>query len=726
MNKNISYKIFFFGILVILQFIIVSFPLSNALHFEFSATNSIFVFFFSALYVVKYFKQNSITEFLKSNYLFLLLILIIPFIIGILSTLFLSECPFGEGILFYLVIAVPNLLFGITFGIYISLYYKSIKATAILLVIILLLLISPLIEIYFNPGFKFYNLIFGYFPGTIYDENISIDSRLLLFRLLNILLFSSSLFLYRYIRNLKNEKRYLITFCLVVFTLNIPIKGLLGFSITKSVLNNHFSSVKSSEHFNIYYEGSKNNFDTLYLPLLHEYYYSEIKKELGIKEEIKIDSYIFNNDNEKGKFIGSVNADIAKPWQKQIYITKQSIDRTLKHELVHAISYSIGNSFLKLPYHLNPALLEGLATAIENDFAGVPIHYAAYQIIKTDPITIEDLFSGFSFFGNYSSISYVVSGSFLKFILEKYGNEKLIMLYKSGAFQEVYKKEITQLGKEYLEYLDNLGYGYDKNYSLLYFGGQTIFKKICPRFAAKEFERGIILIQNKDFNSASGIFKKLYDKTNNYSYLNYYINSLVYNDRIKEAHKYFLSQEKYLLGSRFQFNYWLRNAELYGLEGKLDSAFKNLNKLIENAPSISYLTYANTVLYLLKESPDVFNKYYFGKSDEKIKLLIDIKETKIPADVVIEIIDLADNRKKYSEEIENIIQNIDLKDEYLGYAFLKASKYFFNIGEINKAEFYSAGSQRSNKNSFFNYEIEGNNKMILAINEKIKLNRKID
>ena len=621
-----------------------------------------------------------VIQFLKSNYLVLLLLIALPFLFGVLSTIFLSECPFGEGIFFFLVIAVPNLLFGITFGIYISLFYKSYKATLILLVITLLLLISPLIEIYFNPGFKFYNLIFGYFPGTIYDENISIDTRLLLFRFLNVVLFSIALFLYKYIRDFRNAKIYLIIFCLVIFVFNIPIKGVLGFSITKNVLNNHFSSMRQTAHFNIYYESNENDFERLYLPLLHEYYYSEIRNVLGIKEEIKIDSYIFNNDIEKGEFIGSVNADIAKPWQKQIYITKHSIDRTLKHELVHAISYSLSNSFLKLPYHFNPALLEGLAMAIENDFAGVPIHYAAYQIIKTYPIKIEDLFSGFSFFGNYSSISYVVSGSFLKFIFEKYGNVKLIMLYKNGAFQDIYKKNISQLSEEYIKYLDNLGYGYDKNYSLLYFGGQTIFKKICPRFAAKEFERGIILFQNKDYDSASDIFRKLYRRTNNYSYLNYYINSLVYNKRIVEAHKYFISQEKYFIGSRYEYNYWLRNAELYGLESKVDSAISNLNKLIENSPNINYSTYANTLKYILEKTPNSFSNYYFGKSKEKIELLRSIQYGDIPVEVAIEIIDLAGGRKEYSNIIEDNIKNIDINSSLLGYAFLKTSKYFFNIG----------------------------------------------
>jgi len=674
------------------------------------------------MYVLKYFKLSSIPEFLKSHYLFLLLILFLPFIIGVLSTIFLSECPFGEGLYFYLVIAVPNILFGITFGFYISLYFRTIKAAGILLVITLFLLLSPVIEIYFNPGLKFYNLIIGYFPGTIYDENISIDWRLLLFRLINIVLFLSALFLFKYIRKYKTGKIYLITFCLIAFAVNIPVKGILGFSVTKSVLNNHFSSVMHTEHFNIYYEGSENDFDTLYLPLIHEYYYSVIKKELGIKEEIKIDSYIFNSNFEKGEYIGSVNADIAKPWQKQIYITKQSIERTLKHELVHSISYSIGNSFLKLPYDFNPALLEGLATSIENDFVGVPVHYAAYQIIKSYPIKIDELFSGFSFFGNYSSISYIVSGSFLKYILEKYGNEKLIMLYKSGAFQKIYKKDISQLGKEYLDYLDNLGYGFDKNYSLLYFGGQTIFKKICPRFAAKEFERGILLFQSKDYSSASGIFRTLYDKTNSYIYLNYYINSLVYNEKIKDAHKYFLSQEKYFLGSRFQYNYWLKNAELYGLEGKLDSAFSNLNQLIENSPSISYTSYANTLHYLLENKPDSFNKFYFGKSDDKLKIVANIQSKNIPAEVIIEIINYADNKNEYSDIIEMMIKNGDFNNVYVGYTLMIASKYFFNIGEINKAELYSQESQRLNHIPIFKYEIEENNKLILAIKEK--LNRK--
>jgi len=682
------------------------------------------IFLFSAIFVIKNYKQNYVYDFLKLNYLFLLLIVFIPLLIGTISTIFLSECPFGEGVYFYLVIAVPNLLFGITFGFYISLYYKNIKAVSILVAITFFLLLSPIIEIYFNPGLMFYNLIIGYFPGTIYDENISIDLKLVLFRVLNIVLFLSALYLLKFIRNYKNGKRYLIAFCLIAFFVNIPIKELLGFSVTKNVLNNHFNYVKHTEHFNIYYEGNKNDFDTLYLPKLHEYYYSEINKELGIKEEIKIDSYIFNNDFEKGEYIGSVNADISKPWQKQIYITKQSIDKTLKHELVHAISFSIGNSILKLPYQLNPALLEGLATAIENDFIGMPVHYAAYQIVKSYPIKIEELFSGFSFFSNYSTISYAVSGSFLRFILEKYGNEKLIRLYKSGAFKEIYKKELSQLGKEYLKYLDDLGYGYDKNYSLLYFGGQTIFKKICPRYAAKEFEKGLFLFQSKKFSSSSDIFRKLYERTNNYNHLNYYVNSLVYSGLIEKGHKYFLSQGKYFLGSRYQFNYLIRNAELYGLDGKIDSACSNLNQLKENSPSVNYTAYANTIYYLLKNDPDSFNKFYFGKNDSKIKLITNIQEEEIPAEVIIELIDYANNKIEYSNIIENVIAKADLKSEYMGFAFMKASKYYFNIGEINKAEIYSIESQRLNKVSIFNYEIEENSKLISAIKEKS--NRKIE
>ena len=81
-----------------------------------------------------------------------------------------------------------------------------------------------------------------------------------------------------------------------------------------------------------------------------------------------------------------------------------------------------------------------------DDFDNMDIDYVAAFAKKNGygfPVT--ELFSGFDFFGRASSISYVYSGAFVKFLLEKIGSEKLKMIYGNLDFENVYGKDLSSL-----------------------------------------------------------------------------------------------------------------------------------------------------------------------------------------------------------------------------------------------------------------------------------------
>ena len=88
-------------------------------------------------------------------------------------------------------------------------------------------------------------------------------------------------------------------------------------------------------------------------------------KSLKVKPSKKINVYLFNNRKQKKEIFGAGNADVAKPWQYAVYISADSWERTLKHELVHIFTAEFGVGIFRVSAGFNPALIEGIAEAIE-------------------------------------------------------------------------------------------------------------------------------------------------------------------------------------------------------------------------------------------------------------------------------------------------------------------------------------------------------------------------
>ena len=154
--------------------------------------------------------------------------------------------------------------------------------------------------------------------------------------------------------------------------------------------------------------------------------------------------YLFDNRIQKKELFGAGNADVAKPWQNAIYISADSWDRTLKHELVHVFSAEFGTGLFKLASGFNPALIEGIAEAIEGTSDEISIKDFTYLAFSNNhKIDIESLFSGLNFFKSNSSLAYTFSGAFIKFLINKYGIEKVKLFYGNGDFRSVFKSDLN-------------------------------------------------------------------------------------------------------------------------------------------------------------------------------------------------------------------------------------------------------------------------------------------
>ena len=98
----------------------------------------------------------------------------------------------------------------------------------------------------------------------------------------------------------------------------------------------------------------------------------------------------------------------------------------LNTKLAHCFTAGFGTGIFKLAAGFNPALIEGVAEAADGIYDENSIHYLASLAYKNDyRVNLNSMLSSFSFFGSVSSLSYIYSGSFIKYLTNEYGIEKV-------------------------------------------------------------------------------------------------------------------------------------------------------------------------------------------------------------------------------------------------------------------------------------------------------------
>jgi len=682
-------QVVFFVLIGIINIFLSQLPLTNTVHYEFSAANAILLFLFGGILSIKLHNKYELDIGIVYDKLKLglLLLIAIPFIIGSISTIFFSTCPFSRGILFYIVITIPSLLFGFITGSFINVIVWRLRYLIFIITFIIILFI-PLIEFYFNPQIYFYNPIFGYYPGTIYDEDLSVNSTLLLYRSFNILFFGLLGF-YSYLPKLKKKINRIqaLLLLLVITSLFFLFKPVLSYSTDFNKMKNKLGKVLYTDHFNIYYSEKIDSGNSIeLLGLKHEYYYEQVKNALTLSTKNRITSFVFLNSNQKRELFGAGNADVAKPWLRQIYLNYPSYNLSLKHELVHILAGEFGTTPFLVSDNLSTALLEGLAMAIENDYDGNSVHYmakTAYQAGYKFPVT--QLFNGFNFFSQYSSISYIYAGSFIKYLIETYGIEPVKSLYSDQNFEKYIGKSIAELESDYLKFLDSYKIDFNKDKARLYFGGQPIFQKYCARTTAHETKTAWKLFNDKKYEEAKELFDKVYGYSGAYSPLHGLVNSKTKLNKTLEAEFILVNEINKFQRSSGYFNLELILGDIFIRNNKINEARNLYDSLLTQNPHIEFTNQVMIRKRLMDDNIDSLKKYINGDTKERHDLLKRINEKEILSYTVSTIINYA-NKTSYKEIVNSFYGKISTNEIYSIDAINKLAEISIEIGEYDTAK----------------------------------------
>ncbi len=636
----------------------------------------------------------------------------LPVIILSTNTILFSNCSVCDGVNFYPVLTLPAIILGIYVGFLRNKYQLTFIRVIIPLLFFLFFAAESVYELYSYPQMKFYNHIIGYFPGTIYDELITIDSKLLLHQFLTIL---TVLLSYMVVRKRTNKNISLIL-TISLFFLLFLMKPLLGLTSTLDSTKDSLGGELKTEHTTIIYDSTITKNEIEYIASLHEFYLDVLCDKLNISVPQGIISIIYRDSEQKKELFGASNADVAKPWFKQIYITESSVENTLKHELAHILMGRYGNPPLYLGANFDPFLIEGFASALEDNFEDYSVDYPAKLAYDNDFKFDADNLSSFNFFGQNSSISYSYAGSFAKFIMSKYDAERVLEIYSSGRLENVgaSSEDIVDSYKNYLTKLPDLEF---KDLSQYYFGYAPTYKKSCLRSTARKIYYGKIEFRNKRIKSALKYFTEAFEESKSFSALIGIIRCLNEQKKYDSAINKLVDNRFYFKNSRWEIPSLYFLAQEYYLSKKYDDAlfyFDSLNNytLPDNyeVSSKIFIESINDSVNLWGDDSLTIYRYLLNKvkREKNALFLIPLMNYDVNNDSLLKDI------------ITNFAQNISHFKNISQYLLLNLSRKITKIGMYDEAYKMLSFAIENNKDYFRENVFREERRKVLWLKKQLK------
>lgn len=412
--------------------------------------------------------------------------LLIGWALPLLVYAFFTNCLSFNGTAYWLFGPFPSMFLGWAIGRLADHFQLKSRKISIMAVLLSIAILPVLVEFFIFPQLYFFNHIWGYWPGPIYDEFVPFDSRLIIFRgitfLWVLILWAIPHF---FEENVYRWITILAILCIMFSYLHISNWGLIA---TEDRLQAELGALYETEHFKIFYSAGSVDYKTLEeWESRHEEHLIEISNVLDIDHRRyhshKIHSYVYQDVTQKKKLTGAGQTSYVPVWinQDQMHIARDHLERVLKHELTHIVAKHFGNWF---GASTSIGLVEGLAVAVDPDrYRSTVDQLVAARKDVPDVVEIRRLFSPAGFYAVAGPISYVVSGSFVKYLLENYSVEKFKSAYRTGNIERAFAPHtLEELTASWHQYLATVEVGEeDQRRSVALFRTESIFQKPCPR-----------------------------------------------------------------------------------------------------------------------------------------------------------------------------------------------------------------------------------------------------
>ena len=549
-HRTFSYWLWFtaFGALAL---ILANVPLFNILAFEFCAVLALSISFAGAhvaLTTIRQMKRQPdaltgspgqiVTRCFWNALLFNFGLLMLPLGIILLNALRIKNCNFSEGFIFFFLLPVISCVYATAAGTFFGFWIQRRWVASLAYLGFLLLTCVPVvINLIFHPPVFAYHATFGYFPGPIYDFVIKITGTLLIARMETLLWALLFLGLAVSICEISRDtalmpqlrwrklfssltKRvwlYLLIVCLLGFQV---YAGALGIRPTRDDIAQKLGGFRETAHFEIFYA---RELETEIENIVEdcEFQYAQLSAYLtpeGAELSRKVRAYIYVSPEQKKRLIGAGSTSVEDPFGHGFHIHAQGFPHpVLKHELAHV--FTVPWSPLKVS--LKIGLHEGIAVAADWDEGKLTAHQWAKAMREMEIAPPLSAIMGIGFWGHAGSRSYLLAGSFVRFLVDTYGIEKFKGVFPTGNFLKHYGKDLQSLETEWIGFLESVPLAdEDINYTAYRLKRRSAFEQVCTHEMAALRDTAWQAYYRKDFVTAVETFETmLSDEPDNLSTL---------------------------------------------------------------------------------------------------------------------------------------------------------------------------------------------------------------
>lgn len=444
-----------------LGLLLVPVPLLNVLQVESAAVVALVSFFVAGRAAVGSFRDGGASW--GRVLLWHEAALLVPLCVLLVAQMGAPTCTVGQGVLFY------ALFPGVTVVLAVSLAYAlqglGVPRPGLVLGGVggALVVAGPLYDLGLHPQFYTYNHVFGGVLGPIYDEQLAVRPGLFVFRGLTLLWAGVAVLVGRWARGRRHPWGLLL--CAGAIATVYAYAAPLGINTPAWYLQKHLKGHTRTAHFDLYYDPAQVDASAAQaLAQAHEARYAWIRDRLGASPKgtgRRVQSYIYPNPDVKGRLTGARTTSVSPVWlaTPQVHLLRSEVSRSLGHELAHVASRAYGLPGLKASWA--PGVVEGWAVALEPPSAAPSPDDLVRTAAATDTTTslraearaIADRLSPWGFWTGRGAVSYATMGSFVAFLLDRYGPERLTRVYAWGNFEEVYDRSLRRLAREWAAHL---------------------------------------------------------------------------------------------------------------------------------------------------------------------------------------------------------------------------------------------------------------------------------
>jgi hypothetical protein len=455
--------------------------------------------------------------------------------------IWIPTCDWTFGITCFVAMPVASggLAAGLGVALELTIGRRRWLGTMIPIAFLLLLVSVGIARFYGAPPVFSYNPIVGYFPGNLYDEHIELSSALAWARLEALLWVIAGLAtaaatldvatMQCRIRGTKATRPRAVAALLALSSATSAFwvqrhSGDLGYAINTSDVRQALAGELETEHFVIHYSRTEAIVRDLQLIADdHELRLAQVTAVLGVAPSQKIHSYYFANGDEKARWIGARDVEMAKPWRREIYLEHRDFPHaSLRHEIAHIVAAEFGDRWFGisarlvagLPLFVNPGLIEGLAVAA--DWPGgydreLTPHQATRAMQELGFTPSIDVLLSLGFLSLSSARSYTTAGSFVRFLLDELGASALRRVYQNGGdFAAAYGKSPEVLQQRWQAFIAAIELSRDEvNATKERFRQVGVFARPCPHAIAARRAGAFEAVQRGDRPHAVSLLREV-------------------------------------------------------------------------------------------------------------------------------------------------------------------------------------------------------------------------